>query len=173
MQKILFILFFYSSIYCFETVKNLNIERFMGKWYVIASIPNFVEKGCQNASDLYILNQDGTIDIYYYADKDGEPFTIQQKGIIIDNIHKSTWKIQFVDPWIPFYKAPYEVIILEEENYEYMVVGYPGNDLGWIMARTTIMDEQIYLNILDRLEENFNYNRNQFEKMIHNRRVSP
>ena len=173
MRKIFYIIYILSCIYSMNSVKNLDIERFMGKWHVVSLIPNFAEKGCKNSYDIYTLNDDGTIDIEYYADKDGEPFTIQQKGIIKDNIHKSTWKIQFVDPWIPFYKAPYEVIILEEENYEYMVVGYPGNDLGWIMARTTIMDEQIYLNILDRLEENFNYNRNQFEKMIHNRRVSP
>ena len=64
-----------------QSVKKLDIERFMGKWYVISSIPTFVEKGCKNAYDIYSLNNDGTIDIQYYADKDGEPFRISQKGI--------------------------------------------------------------------------------------------
>ena len=75
--------------FSFETVKNLDIERFMGKWYVIAAIPTFVEKNCENAYDIYTLNEDGTVDIKYFADKNGSPFTISQKGTIIDeNIYE-------------------------------------------------------------------------------------
>ena len=169
MRRILYIFFLLSFIYPMESVKNLDIERFMGKWHVVSLIPNFAEKGCKNSYDIYTLNDDGTIDIQYYADKDGEPFRISQKGIIKDNINKSSWKIKFTSPWIPLYSAPYEVIILDQLNYEYMVVGYPGNDYGWIMSRTTNIDDGIYSDILNRLESEFNYNKNQFKKVIHDK----
>jgi len=168
MKKTIYILLL-TFILPFETVKNLDIERFMGKWYVIAAIPSFVEKKCINAYDVYTLNENGTIDIKYYAEKNGKPFKISQRGTIVDTIHNSTWKISFPDYWIPFYSAPYEVLILEQDNYDYMVVGYPDNYYGWIMSRTKVMDPQIYEKIMSELESEFNYDRKQFEIVIHNK----
>lgn len=41
----------------FETVANVNLDRFMGKWYVIAGRFTFVEKGAHNAIEIYTYNQ--------------------------------------------------------------------------------------------------------------------
>ena len=157
----------FGLYYSLETVKNLDIERFMGKWYVIAAIPTFVEKNCENAYDIYTLNEDGTVDIKYFADKNGSPFTISQKGTIIDTVNNSKWKITFPDYWIPFFGSPYEVIVLDEISYDYMVVGYPGNTYGWIMARDNHMEDSLYQNILNTLSNDFGYNEDDFKKVIH------
>ena len=149
-----------------DTVNNIDVPRFMGKWYVISTIPNFVERGCENAYDIYTLNPDGTIDVLYYAIKDGEEFTIKQNGEIIDKVNNSTWKMRFTKPYIPFYRAPYEVIVLDDE-YDYMVVGYPDNEYGWIMSRTNYMDEKIYQQILNTLELDFGYKKEAFKKVLH------
>ena len=58
-------------------------------------------------------------------------------------------------------------MIILEENYNYMVVGYPNNSLGWIMSRTPAMDELIYKDILNQLENEFGYDQTLFEKVIH------
>ena len=44
-----------------KTVDYVDIDRFMGPWYVIANIPTFLEKGAYNAVETYSLNDDGTI----------------------------------------------------------------------------------------------------------------
>ena len=44
-----------------KTVDYVDLERFMGDWYVIANIPTFLEKGAHNAVESYALNDDGTI----------------------------------------------------------------------------------------------------------------
>ena len=44
-----------------KTVDQVDIDRFMGPWYVIANIPTFLEKGAHNAVETYSLNDDGTI----------------------------------------------------------------------------------------------------------------
>ena len=155
-----------SFVFTMDTVNNIDIPRFMGKWYVISTIPNFVERGCENAYDIYTLNPDGTIDVLYYAIKDGEEFTIKQNGEIIDKVNNSTWKMRFTKPYIPFYRAPYEVIVLDDE-YDYMVVGYPDNEYGWIMSRTNYMDEKIYQQILNTLELDFGYKKEAFKKVLH------
>ena len=36
-----------------EVVDYVDIERFMGDWYVIANIPTFLEKGAHNAVETY------------------------------------------------------------------------------------------------------------------------
>ena len=148
-------------------VQELDLEKFMGRWFVLSLIPNRFEKGASNSYDDYKLNEDGTIDITYHAIKDGKERTIRQKGIIVDKNILSRWKIQFIKPWIPFYKAPYEVIILDD-SYEYMVVGYPDNSFGWIMARDTLLDEKTYYQILEELDERFGYDKSAFKKVIHN-----
>ena len=145
-------------------VQDIDIERFMGRWYVYAIIPNWVEDGT-NSYDDYELNEDGTVDISYYAIKDGEEKGIKQKGYISKD-EPGRWEVQFMKPYIPFYRAPYEVIILEP-NYSYMVVGYPGNSYGWIMSRTTVLEDETYAKILNQLESEFGYDKSLFEKVVH------
>ena len=166
MRMLLIYITILSFVFTMDTVNNIDIPRFMGKWYVISTIPNFVERGCENAYDIYTLNPDGTIDVLYYAIKDGEEFTIKQNGEIIDKVNNSTWKMRFTKPYIPFYRAPYEVIVLDDE-YDYMVVGYPDNEYGWIMSRTNYMDEKIYQQILNTLELDFGYKKEAFKKVLH------
>jgi len=166
MKKVLINIIILSFAFSMDTVKNIDIDKFMGKWYVISNIPNFVEKGCENAYDIYTLTPDGTVDVFYYAIKDGEEFTIKQNGEIIDKVHNSTWEMRFTKPYIPFYRAPYKVIILDDE-YNYMVVGYPKNTYGWIMARDNHMEDSLYQNILNTLSNDFGYNQDDFKKVIH------
>ena len=153
-----------STLYSHEVVNNLDLEKFMGRWYVISLIPNWIEENATNSFDEYKLNKDGTVDIYYQAIKKGKIKTIKQKATVLENPAK--WEIQFIKPWVPFFKAPYEVIILDED-YNYMVVGYPNNDYGWIMSRKTFLEDSIYDKILSKLETDFGYSKENFKKVIH------
>ena len=159
-------LFSFSLLFSHPVVKNLDIDKFMGRWYVFSLIPNWIESGATNSYDEYTLNKDGTIGITYKAIKNGKERTVKQKGTIVDKKNPAVWEIQFTKPWVPFFKAPYEVILLED-NYEYMVVGYDGSTLGWIMSRNNFMDESLYDEIMQELETKFKYNRNQFKKVTH------
>ena len=42
-----------------KTVEFVDLERFMGDWYVIANIPTFIEKKATNALESYELMDDG------------------------------------------------------------------------------------------------------------------
>jgi apolipoprotein D and lipocalin family protein len=54
-----------------DTVSYVDLERFMGDWYVVANIPTFLEKGAHNALEYYTLNSDGTIAATFRFNKDG------------------------------------------------------------------------------------------------------
>ena len=90
--KIFIILYFiFNILLAHPVVKNLDIERFMGRWYVIALIPNWIEEGATNSYDDYVLNDDGTIDITYKTIKDGKERMIKQQGFVIDDQLPSRW----------------------------------------------------------------------------------
>ena len=103
-KNITLLLIIISVLYSHPTVSNLDLEQFMGRWYVIGLVPNWIEENCTNSYDDYKLNKDGTIDINYHAIKNGKKINIKQKGIVIDNKMPSKWEIKFTKPWIPFYK---------------------------------------------------------------------
>ena len=170
MKKLLITLLCIGSLYSQEsemkTVDYVDIERFMGKWFVTAIVPNMIENGATNASDIYELNTDGTIAITYDAIKDGKKKQIKQKGTIINKESNADWTIQMKKPYVPFLKFPFKIILIDP-NYKYMAVGYPDNKMGWIMNRDTNMDESLYESILVELEE-FGYSRDQFVKILHN-----
>ena len=170
MKTLLITLLCAGSLYAQEnqmkTVDYIDIERFMGKWFVTAIVPNMIENGATNASDIYELNSDGTIAITYDAIKDGKKKQIKQKGTIINKESNAEWSIQMKKPYIPFLKFPFKIILIDND-YNYMAVGYPDNKMGWIMSREVEMDEALYNNILTELID-FGYTKEQFVRILHN-----
>ncbi|MGA9572966.1 MAG: lipocalin family protein [Lysobacterales bacterium] len=132
-----------------QTVAHVDIERFMGDWYVIANIPTAIEVGAHNAVESYRLDDDGTIaTTFTFRDGgyDGERKTYQPRGFIRDDSN-AVWGMQFIWP----IKADYRIIYLDEA-YTVTVIGRNKLDYVWIMAREPKIPVQEYAGILDMLE---------------------
>lgn len=117
-----------------KPVNEVNIERFMGDWYVIAAIPTLIEKESFNAIENYQLNVDGTIATtftYYKGGFDGPLKSYQPKGFIVPNTGNAIWGMQFIWP----IKADYRIAYLDE-SYQHTIIARNARDYVWIMART-------------------------------------
>ena len=71
-----------------RTVDHVDLQRFMGDWYVIANIPTAIEKGAHNAVESYQLNDDGTIaTTFTFRDGafDGEAKAYHPRGFVKDD----------------------------------------------------------------------------------------
>ena len=135
-----------------KTVQNLDINRFMGDWYVIASRATFLEKGAHNGVESYTWNdKEKRIDINFTYKKDsfdGEVKSIPQKAWIYNKETNAHWKVQ------PFWPLKLDYLVIDlDENYEWVVVGVPNQNYVWIMARDWKIDEQTYNEIIDRLNK--------------------
>ena len=122
-----------------KTVEHVDIERFMGPWYVIANIPTFLEKDAHNAIETYSLNADGTIDTRFTFRKksfDGKEKEYNPKGFILDNESNALWGMRFVWP----IKADYRIVYLDDD-YTQTIIGRQKRDFVWIMARTPEIPE--------------------------------
>jgi len=129
-----------------HTVEHVNTHQFMGAWYVIASIPTFVEKDAFNAVESYRLADDGSIETTFTFNKggfDGPVKTYRPVGFIRDTGSNAVWGMQFIWP----FKAEYRIIYLSDD-YSQTVVGRTRRDYVWIMARTPSISEADYDRIL-------------------------
>ena len=133
-----------------KTVTKVEIERFMGDWYVIASIPTFLEKNATNAIESYRLNDKGNIDAtfsFYQNNPNGKKKVYNPKGFIYNSTTNAEWRMQFLWP----FKMPFLIIDLDDE-YSYTVIGYPSRNYVWIMARKPKLPVKTYRAILKNLE---------------------
>lgn len=134
-----------------KTVDYVDLERFMGDWYVIANIPTFIEKGAHNAVETYALNADGTIDTtFVFRDDsfDGKRKEYNPKGFIRDEQSNAEWGMRFIWP----IKADYRIVYLTPD-YSHTVIGRNKRDYLWIMARTPQIPDSEYEAILKRVAD--------------------
>jgi apolipoprotein D and lipocalin family protein len=127
-------------------VPAVDLERFMGDWYVIASIPTFIEKDAHNAIESYRLSADGTIETTFTfraGSFSGETRRYTPRGYVLDRESNAVWGMQFVWP----VKADYRIVYLTRD-YGQTVIGREKRDYVWIMARTPQIEEADYQRIL-------------------------
>lgn len=125
-----------------EIARRVELERFMGDWYVIASIPTFIEKGAHNALESYALNADGTIATTFTFRKDafdGAPRRYTPTGYVRDRESNAVWGMQFVWP----IKADYRILYVAPD-YSTTVIAREKRDYAWIMARESSIPESQY-----------------------------
>lgn len=132
------------------TVEYVDLERFMGPWYVIANIPTFLEKGAHNAVETYELNDDGTIATNFKFRKnsfDGKQKEYNPKAFVLDTESNARWGMRFVWP----IKADYRIVWLDDD-YTTTVVARQDRDYVWIMSRNPTMSDYDYDEILSFVE---------------------
>ena len=126
-----------------RTESYVDLERFMGDWYVIASIPTVIEKQAYNAMESYRLDEDGTVATTFSfrnSGFDGKQEVYTPRGYVRDKSSNAQWGMQFVWP----FKADYRVVYVDQD-YTQTIIGRNKRDYVWIMARTpTISHEDFF-----------------------------
>jgi len=139
-----------ASLPPLKTVERVDIQRFMGSWYVIACIPTFIETEAYNGVESYRLDPDGSIDTVFTFNKggfDGPSKRYNPRGFIVDTVNNSIWGMQFLWP----FKAEFLITHLNDD-YSQTVIGRSKRDYVWIMARTPQIPEEDYQRLVKELE---------------------
>jgi len=118
---------------------HVDLERYMGRWWVIGNIPYFAEKGKVASADVYALRPDGKIEnIYAYRKAFDKPEKqMHAVATVIPGSNNAQWKIAFFGGLL---KADY--LILEvAPDYSWALIGQPSRKLAWVFAREQRMDD--------------------------------
>lgn len=133
-----------------ETVSSVDLEKYCGRWYEIASFPQVFQKGCSCTYAEYSLTDKGYVKVFnscYKAEKN-ERGGITGKAFVIKNSGNAKLKVQFFWP----FKGNYWIIELADD-YSYAAVGAPDRNYLWILAREKNLDESTYAALLKKLTD--------------------
>ncbi len=132
-----------------QVVPRVDLNRYLGTWYEIATIPQRFQKDCVGVTATYTLRDDGKIEVLNKCRKktlDGEIKTAKGKAWVVDKLTNAKLKVQFFWP----FSGDYWIIELDPD-YQYAVVGHPNRKYLWILCRTPEMDEALYKNLVQRI----------------------
>jgi len=133
----------------------IELDRFMGDWYVVGSIPIDLpfasEAGAHNAIESYAINEDGSIDTRYSFRKDAFDGPLKEfnpTGFVHDTTTNTEWRMQFLWP----FKSVY-LIAWVAPDYSATIIGVPNRRYVWLMTRDYQLDEDEYATLVKRASD--------------------
>lgn len=147
------------------TAENVNIDLFMGRWYVHGYTPIIVDKNAYNAIEHYRLDAHKKIQTtYQYRDGgfDGEIKTHTPVGWVNEEVGSNAeWHMQFVWPFAADY-----IILYVDAEYSETIVAHPSRKYAWIMLRRDSVSDADYDRLLRKLKTS-GYDTDIMQKLSH------
>lgn len=156
MNKLMLIIWMISLLGCssyapIKVEKKVDLERFMGDWYVIANIPTFIEEGAHNAVESYAMNKDGSIATTFTFNQDsfnGDKKTYHPTGYVTGDKSNAIWEMQFLWP----FKSDYRILYVDKE-YKNTIIGRIKRDYVWIMSRNPEIETEEYTKLVQIIKD--------------------
>lgn len=123
-------------------VASLDPARYQGDWYEITKLPNFFQRRClSDTRATYALRADGQIDVINRCRTGGTPEAPEfdtAAGLARPlDASRARLQVSFLPQalrWLPLGWGDYQVIALDPD-YRWAMIGEPGRDYLWILAR--------------------------------------
>jgi apolipoprotein D and lipocalin family protein len=133
-----------------ETVKNVDLSKYMGKWYEIASYPQRFQKNCYGTTAEYIMTNNDYITVINRCKKgslQGKEKSVKGKATVVEGTNNSKLKIKFFF----LFSGNYWIIDLADD-YSYAVVSEPKRKSLWILSRTPKMNQETYSKVISKIK---------------------
>lgn len=135
----------------FPRADRVDLDRFMGAWYVIAHIPPSATKNSYNSIERYEQVEPGVIEtVFTYREGgfDGEAERMEPTGYVLEGTDNAVWAMQFFWPIRLEYTISYV-----SPDYDTTVVARSARDMVWIMARTPRIAGDTYDALVQRVDD--------------------
>lgn len=148
-----------------EVVRFVDLNRYSGKWYEIARLPNsFESRDARNVVASYSLNSGGTIRVENSCiEKNGALNKVVGLAKVSDPVTNAKLAVSFFDifGFRPIW-GDYWILGLGE-NYSYSVVGDRSRKYAWILSR----DPQLNKNQLEEAIQILKKNGFEIDRLIY------
>ncbi len=139
-----------------ETVDFVDVERYLGKWYEIARLPQIFQPGCTAVTAEYSLNDDGSVGVFNFCrildPERGLPISINGKAVPID-ASNSKLAVTFFNGLA---QGSYWVLELDED-YQWALVGDPDRISLYVLSRQPELNPDTLDQLLDLAVEKHGY----------------
>lgn len=134
------------------TVSDIDLDRYLGKWYEIASLPNWFQRGCVDTTATYSRIDASTISVVNECRAGSQSGKLRRvEGTAWpagDGGDPAKLKVQFFWP----IRGDYWVIALDD-RYRWAIVGHPQRNYLWILSREPVLESTLYRQLLRRAAE--------------------
>ncbi|MDG2170874.1 MAG: lipocalin family protein [Opitutales bacterium] len=147
-----------------EMAAHVDINRFMGTWYVHGYTPTVLDRNAFGATESYELDDKGRILTTYQFRKgafDGPLKTYKPVGKVVNAETNAEWKMRF----FTVISAPYLVLYVNAD-YTETLVGHPNLKMAWLMSRSPEITEDRYADLIKELE-NRSFDLTDFVRVPH------
>ena len=124
-----------------KPVQDFEIDRYLGTWYEIARLDHSFERGLSKVTAQYSLREDGGVRVINRGFNTAENKWEEAEGraYFVDDKTIGKLKVSFFGP---FYGA-YNVIALDQQDYQWSLVAGPDTDYLWILSRTPVLEKSV------------------------------
>ncbi|WP_306643429.1 lipocalin family protein [Sanyastnella coralliicola] len=131
------------------TVETLDLNRYAGKWYEVARLPNKFEDGLKCVTAEYTIKENGKVQVVNrgVSIADGSASVSEGEAKRPNTEVPGVLKVSFFKP---FY-GDYYVMQLDDE-YGYALVGSPDREFLWILSRTPVLPKDISSQLMQHAE---------------------
>ena len=139
-----------------QTVDFVDVDRYMGLWYEIASYPQFFNEGLVGTTAEYTLLEDGRVEVFnrgFQDAFDGPESTITGFATVKDETTNAKLNVRFPSVLGGLIPGAYWIIDLDEVDYTYAVVSDPLRSSLFILCRTPTVDEAFLDDLIADLAE--------------------
>jgi len=135
-----------------QTVSEVDLDRYMGRWHEIARYPNSFEKGCLDTVAEYALKPDGSVSVVNSCTlANGTTKQAEGRARVVEGSSGARLKVRFAPDWIPFAEGDYWIFYLEPD-YSAALVGDPDGKYLWILARSPEPEQAVLDRVLAKAE---------------------
>jgi apolipoprotein D and lipocalin family protein len=137
-----------------ETVPYVDLSRYQGRWYEIARLPMWFQRGCLQSTADYRLTEAGTVEVTNRCPtEDGGTWVATGRATVVDPRTNARLEVVF-DNWFSrlfpsVARGAYWVIELDPA-YTLAVVGHPSRDYLWVLSRSPTLDAGRYDGVVGR-----------------------
>lgn len=127
-----------------DLVDTVDVERYLGRWYEIARYQSGFEKSIMGATAEYSLRDDGRIQVVNSGFKkslDGAYTAVKAVAWVPDPSVPAALKVKFFN----LFTSDYMIIGLDQENYEWAIVGNNSREFLWFLSRSHTIDNDLYV----------------------------
>lgn len=135
-----------------KVVASVDLNRYVGKWYEVARLPNSFQEGCTNTTATYTVKSRGKLNVLNECDKPRESGSPKHKSIegtaqVVKGSGGARLDVTFLWP----IKGSYWILELADD-YSYAAVGSPTRNNLWILSRSPKMKDEVYRELVERLK---------------------
>ncbi len=130
-----------------EPVQDFELERYLGTWYEIARLDHSFERGLEQVTADYSAREDGGVRVLNRGFKTSKGVWDEAEGkaYFVGESDTGQLKVSFFGP---FYGG-YNIIALDQDNYQWSLVAGPDRSYLWILSRSPELPDARYEDLVE------------------------